>query len=130
MKERPENGSDGFTASHLTSRAVQKLVKKHAQRIGLDPEVTVHSLRVTAVTTARERDADIIELQDFAGYGVDPIIGIMASQMVCNVEAVSACPFDFDDNFLKTARDLLDEQRHLWNDRRRESWQHQCEQES
>jgi integrase/recombinase XerD len=33
--------------------------------------VTVHSLRVTALTTALERGADIIDLQDFAGHA-DP----------------------------------------------------------
>ncbi len=33
--------------------------------------MTVHSLRVTALTTARERGADIIDLQDFAGHA-DP----------------------------------------------------------
>jgi integrase/recombinase XerD len=31
----------------------------------------VHSLRVTALTTSRERGSDIIDLQDFAGYA-DP----------------------------------------------------------
>lgn len=31
-------------------------------------KLTVHSLRVTALTTARERGADIIDLQDFAGH--------------------------------------------------------------
>jgi integrase/recombinase XerD len=36
-----------------------------------DPNVTVHSLRVTALTTARERGSDIIDLQDFAGHA-DP----------------------------------------------------------
>ena len=39
--------------------------------IGLDPAVTVHSLRVTVLTTARERGADIVDLQDFAGHA-DP----------------------------------------------------------
>ncbi len=33
--------------------------------------MTVHSLRVTALTTAREWGADIIDLQDFAGHA-DP----------------------------------------------------------
>jgi integrase/recombinase XerD len=33
--------------------------------------VNVHSLRVTALTTARERGSDIIDLQDFAGHA-DP----------------------------------------------------------
>ena len=40
-------------------------------RLRLDPHVTVHSLRVTALTTARERGSDIIDLQDFAGHA-DP----------------------------------------------------------
>ena len=50
---------------------MENLVKKHARLIGLDLAVTVHSLRVTALTTARDRGADIIDLQDFAGHA-DP----------------------------------------------------------
>ena len=65
------NGLDGFARRHLTTSAVANLVKKYAKRVGLDPAVTVHSLRVTALTTARERGADIIDLQDFAGHA-DP----------------------------------------------------------
>lgn len=64
-------GFDGFAHRHLTTRAVANLVKKYVKRVGLDPAVTVHSLRVTALTTARERGADIIDLQDFAGHA-DP----------------------------------------------------------
>jgi hypothetical protein len=37
----------------------------------LDPNVSVHSLRVTALTTERERGPDIIDLEDFAGHA-DP----------------------------------------------------------
>ena len=65
------DGRDGFRSSHLTTRSVQLLVQKYARRLGLDPAVTVHSLRVTALTTARERGSDIIDLQDFAGHA-DP----------------------------------------------------------
>lgn len=64
-------GHDGFRISPLSRRAIQALVKQYARRLGLDPAVTVHSLRVTALTTARERGADIIDLQDFAGHS-DP----------------------------------------------------------
>jgi integrase/recombinase XerD len=64
-------GRDGFAASALSRRAVQKLVKVYALRLKLDPHVTVHSFRVTALTTARERGSDIIDLQDFAGHA-DP----------------------------------------------------------
>ncbi len=64
-------GVDGFKLALLSKRAVQALVKCYARMAGLDPAVTVHSLRVTALTTARERGADIIDLQDFAGHA-DP----------------------------------------------------------
>ncbi len=64
-------GRDGFLRSHFTTRAIQRLVRRYARRLRLDPAVTVHSLRVTALTTARERGADIIDLQDFAGHA-DP----------------------------------------------------------
>jgi integrase/recombinase XerD len=61
----------GFAPRPMTTRAVQKLVEGYVRRLGLDPNVTVHSLRVTALTTAREQGSDIIDLQDFAGHA-DP----------------------------------------------------------
>jgi integrase/recombinase XerD len=64
-------GFDGFSTCPLTRRAVERLVKNYARMLGFDPGVTVHSLRVTALTTARERGSDIIDLQDFAGHA-DP----------------------------------------------------------
>lgn len=64
-------GVDGFADSALTRRAVQHLIYSYVRRLNLDPAVTVHSLRVTALTTARERGSDIIDLQDFAGHA-DP----------------------------------------------------------
>ena len=64
-------GRDGFQPRPLTRRSVQSLLYVYVRRIGLDPAVTVHSLRVTALTTARERGSDIIDLQDFAGHA-DP----------------------------------------------------------
>jgi integrase/recombinase XerD len=64
-------GRDGFQPRALTRRAVQHLICRYVRRLGLDPAVTVHSLRVTALTTARERGSDIIDLQDFAGHA-DP----------------------------------------------------------
>jgi integrase/recombinase XerD len=64
-------GRDGFRRQPLSRRAVQALIKDYAARLKLDPGVTVHSLRVTALTTARERGSDIIDLQDFAGHS-DP----------------------------------------------------------
>jgi integrase/recombinase XerD len=64
-------GFDGFRSQPMTRRAVQYLLDRYAQAIGLDPAVSVHSFRVTALTTARERGCDIIDLQDFAGHS-DP----------------------------------------------------------
>ena len=64
-------GWDGFRRLALTARAVQNLVKRYAAETFLDPAISVHSLRVTALTSTRERGADIIDLQDFAGHA-DP----------------------------------------------------------
>ena len=64
-------GSDGFLRQPISRRAVQLMVEKHVRRLGLDPSVTVHSFRVTALTTARERGCDIVDIQDFAGHA-DP----------------------------------------------------------
>jgi integrase/recombinase XerD len=64
-------GADGFAPRPLTRRAVQRLVGGYVARLGLDAGVTVHSLRVTALTTARERGSDVLDLQDFAGHA-DP----------------------------------------------------------
>lgn len=64
-------GTDGFQPARLSKRSIQMLVKRYAAMVGLDPSVTVHSFRVTALTTAREQGVDIIDLQDFAGHA-DP----------------------------------------------------------
>ncbi len=65
------HGVNGFVGKGITRRAIQKLMAGYVRRLGLDPNVTVHSLRVTALTTAREQGSDIIDLQDFAGHA-DP----------------------------------------------------------
>lgn len=65
------HGIDGFLDRPLSRRSVQYLVARYVKKLGLDPNVTVHSFRVTALTTARERGADIVDLQDFAGHS-DP----------------------------------------------------------
>ena len=64
-------GRDGFATRPLSRRSVELLVHRYASALGFDPGITVHSLRVTALTTARERGSDIIDLQDFAGHS-DP----------------------------------------------------------
>lgn len=65
------SGRHGFRDGPLTCRSVQLLVERHADRLKLDPNVTVHSFRIAALTTARERGVEIIDLQDFAGHA-DP----------------------------------------------------------
>lgn len=64
-------GRDGLGAAPLSRRAVEFLVHQYARTLGFDPGITVHSLRVTAITTARERGSDILDLKDFAGHS-DP----------------------------------------------------------
>jgi integrase/recombinase XerD len=65
------DGRDGFLSTPLGRRSVQHMVSRYVRAARLDPAVTVHSFRVTALTTARERGSDIIDLQDFAGHA-DP----------------------------------------------------------
>lgn len=65
------NGIKGFVTKPMSRRAVQKLVEAYVRRLALDPNVTVHSFRTTALTTARENGSDIIDLQEFAGHA-DP----------------------------------------------------------
>ena len=64
-------GFDGFAQRPMSRRSVEFLVARYVHGLGLDPNITVHSFRVTALTTARERGADIIDLQDYAGHA-DP----------------------------------------------------------
>ncbi len=71
LKPARGKGRDEFLPSPLTRRGLQYLVGRYVRKLGLDPNVTVHSFRVTALTTARERGADIVDLQDFAGHA-DP----------------------------------------------------------
>jgi integrase/recombinase XerD len=64
-------GVDGFRPTPMTRRAVQHLIRRYVARLNMDVAVSMHSLRVTSITTARERGCDIIDLQDFAGHA-DP----------------------------------------------------------
>ena len=65
-------GKDGFQSSRqLSPRSVQLLVARYVRALGLDSAVTVHSFRVTALTTARERGCDLVDIQTFAGHS-DP----------------------------------------------------------
>jgi integrase/recombinase XerD len=61
----------GFARRPLTRRTVQLIVERLVAQLQMDPNVTVHSFRVTAITTARENGCDIVDLQEFAGHS-DP----------------------------------------------------------
>jgi integrase/recombinase XerD len=65
-------GRGGFRRQPMTISAVEKPLGHYVAALGLDAAVTVHSLRVTALTVACERGSDIIDLQDFAGHA-DPM---------------------------------------------------------
>jgi integrase/recombinase XerD len=71
VKTARGDGMKGFAERPIGRRAVQKLLEGYVRRLKLDANVTVHSFRVTALTTAREAECDIIDLQDFAGHA-DP----------------------------------------------------------
>ena len=52
---RPRPGQRRLPRPADDDRAVDKLIGRYVAALGLDANVTVHSLRVTALTTARER---------------------------------------------------------------------------
>ena len=61
-----------LSAKGISVRApCNSLVARYVRLLGLDPAVTVHSFRVTALTTARERGCDLVDIQTFAGHS-DP----------------------------------------------------------
>jgi len=73
---RPTNssggkGHDGFKQSRLSIRAIQRLVKRYAKQVGIDPNVSVHSLRVTAATEANQMKNPLIQIQAWLGHA-DP----------------------------------------------------------
>jgi integrase len=61
-------GSDGFKRKRLTIRAIQLLVKKYCVAVGIDEEVSVHSLRVTAATEADRAGIRLIDIQHWLGH--------------------------------------------------------------
>jgi integrase/recombinase XerD len=61
LKSSRKKAKDEFANRPLTRRAIQVIVKDHGRQLNLDPHFTVHSLRVTALTTARQLGSDIIK---------------------------------------------------------------------
>lgn len=61
-------GIDGFKRQAVTIRAIQKLVKKYCQEVGIDDAVSVHSLRVTAATEADRAGIALIDIQHWLGH--------------------------------------------------------------
>lgn len=52
----------------MTVRSIQRLVKKYFQAVGIDEEVSVHSLRVTAATEADRAGIPLIDIQHWLGH--------------------------------------------------------------
>lgn len=62
------HGTDGFLRQRLTVRSIQRLLKKHCLAVGIPPEVSVHSLRVTAATQADRARIPLIDIQNWLGH--------------------------------------------------------------
>jgi integrase len=61
-------GTDEFRPNPMKSRALEKLIERYVKALMLDPNVNVHSLRVTVLTRAKERAGDIVDTQGFGGH--------------------------------------------------------------
>ncbi|QDV61964.1 tyrosine-type recombinase/integrase [Crateriforma conspicua] len=61
-------GRDGFKRGRMTIRSIQRLVKKYCLAVGIDEEVSVHSLRVTAATEADKAGIPLIDIQHWLGH--------------------------------------------------------------
>jgi len=61
-------GFDGFLRKPMTVRAIQKLIKRYCDEVGIDQAVSVHSLRVTAATEADKAGVPLIDIQYWLGH--------------------------------------------------------------
>jgi site-specific recombinase XerD len=63
--------------ARLTDRSVAKIVKAHAERVGLDPTLFAgHSLRAGFLTSAAKRGASIFKMMDVSRHrSVDTLRG-------------------------------------------------------
>jgi integrase len=55
-------------AGRMDSRAIDRMVKKYAKRIGLARGYSAHSMRATFITTALENGAQLEDVQKAAGH--------------------------------------------------------------
>lgn len=62
------NGHDGFKRARLNIRPIQRLLKKYCAQVGIDENVSVHSLRVTAATEADRAGIPLIDIQHWLGH--------------------------------------------------------------
>lgn len=62
------NGQDGFKSQRLSIRPIQRLVKRYCGEVGIDPLVSVHSLRVTGATEAHRVSNGFLDIQHWLGH--------------------------------------------------------------
>ena len=74
-----QNAGRGWTSlgDRLTDQSVADIVKAHAERVGLDPELFAgHSLRAGFLTSAANRGASIFKMMDVSRHrSVDTLRG-------------------------------------------------------
>lgn len=56
------------SGARLTDRSVRRLLDKYANAVGLDPEISPHTLRHTFATHLLERGADLRDVKDLLGH--------------------------------------------------------------
>lgn len=85
------NGVHGFLDRPMSRRAVQKLVATYVERLALDPNVTVHSFRATALTTGREnkKDREQTDFRSFCHFLEITTLGLLQARL----EPASLPPF-------------------------------------
>jgi site-specific recombinase XerD len=83
-------GEDG----HLSTNAIEELVRKYAKLVGLNKKVTPHTLRHSFATSLIKKWADIRSVQTLLGHS-----SITTTQIYTHV----------DDKHLQKVHDLLDE---------------------
>lgn len=68
---RPTKGEDRVKVRHLHPGTIDRVLRKHARRAGLDHGYSAHSMRATFITTALAKGASLEDVQRDVGHA-DP----------------------------------------------------------